>query len=84
MLFEEKGSKASASPHRRLLSFVNIHIAEMMAKPTEEENALYSLHFNAQTYLYIYIKGATLIDQCRFAFPHVNFFSLEFPIEELQ
>ena len=54
-----------------------------MAKATKEKNVLV-VHFSAETYLYIYIKDAILINQCLFAFPHVNFFSLAFNIKELQ
>lgn len=45
---------------------------------------LHSLCFDAQTYLAIYIKDASLMNQCLFAFPRVNVFHLEFCIKEPQ
>lgn len=63
----------------RTFSFVNIYITKIMAKPRGEK----CVNFSAETYLYIYIKDAILINHCLFAFPHVNFFSLAFHIQEL-
>ena len=53
----------------------------MKAKPTEEKSVQFTIQCPN---LYTYIKDATLINQCLFAFPHVNFFSLEFHVKELQ
>lgn len=55
----------------------------MTATHIAEEKSLLAVQFTFQCpNLFIYLhKDATLINQCLFAFPHVNFFSFDIPYE---
>lgn len=62
-------------------SFVNIYITEMTATNTAEEKCISCTVYISMPKLIYLHKDATLINQCLFACPCVNFFSFDIPYE---